>query len=902
MRPAKKTNRTLEVIVALSIATFCVVGLLALFSSAELELSQSKNKTIIQRQPDSGDGFAPPFSEGRARLGELQESETPQRRKRFYERFKETIGISVNDRISAFLGSGYGDAGRRVTESINRSQNEPSAARKQSATQFRLDKYQRENEQNSLSRSSQTSASDSWSESLDQLVRSSGLLGKSNRRRDEIVLPGAVLNEVYSAPLSQNPALKFEFAKLTQGFLPKGLFIVQTSGMLSGTPAEIGIFRFEAQSRDEFNASKTSWYRLSVSSGGADDEALPLEIASTQLEVGQIGAEYAFQLRARGGKSPHTWSAKGLPDGIELDMANGVLAGTPETEGEFAIAFTLQDAEGKTVGKSLTLIVRASPLFVTTSALEGGQIERAYQTRLAAQGGEPPYLWDLAGGNLPAGLVLDPLSGVLSGVPTEKHEGLLRVRVMDTEGKTDSADLPLEIRASSLAVASPAIAEAFEAQNYSFSLQAVGGTPPYNWSMNSGSLPPGMVLSAGGQLSGNPAAHGEFTFAVTVSDAEQQTASRTFRARVQENADAEEDDEEETQETPSPTGSPDSGGGDTDDEDATLENVRSFSAIPSNRKAGLVWESARASGIRGVVVVRNREMPPSSITDGVVVYSGTGVSFLDEELEAGTYHYAVFSDYGEKGISEPDSSARATINVKQISLSATPSPYADRVFEFSPIDARCYGCSTHEALVTGPPKGSGDAQGSADVVSLGARVNDDNGQSAPYGGSITLEFTDNLILDGPGIDFTIFENAFRLAGTDRFFVEPATVEVSQDGKQFYRFPFDYVPHFNDDGTINFFNPFSYPKGFAGVRAVYSNNGAPPSTNTVLAGGDSFDLNDLPGAPLPWIRFVRITSTGDRWLEDQQGDAVRHSNEANTWAASGKGNSGFDLDAIVAVNF
>ncbi|MGD0497335.1 MAG: putative Ig domain-containing protein, partial [Bryobacteraceae bacterium] len=67
---------------------------------------------------------------------------------------------------------------------------------------------------------------------------------------------------------------------------------------------------------------------------------------------------------------------------------------------------------------------------------------------------------------------------------------------------------------------------------YSQTLTANGGTPPYAWSVTSGTLPAGLTLSTGGVISGTPTTYGTSTFGISVTDAGGFTASQSFSLTV----------------------------------------------------------------------------------------------------------------------------------------------------------------------------------------------------------------------------------------------------------------------------------------------------------------------------------------------------------------------------------
>lgn len=90
--------------------------------------------------------------------------------------------------------------------------------------------------------------------------------------------------------------------------------------------------------------------------------------------------------------------------------------------------------------------------------------------------------------------------------------------------------------ASSLAIATGSLPDGTVGNAYAVTLAATGGTPPYNWSLTSGSLPSGLALNASsGEIAGNPSSTASdvpLTFRVTDGGATPQTASATLSLTI----------------------------------------------------------------------------------------------------------------------------------------------------------------------------------------------------------------------------------------------------------------------------------------------------------------------------------------------------------------------------------
>lgn len=179
-------------------------------------------------------------------------------------------------------------------------------------------------------------------------------------------------------------------------------------------------------------------------------------------------------------------------------------------------------------------------------------------------------------------------------------------------------------------------------------------------------------------------------------------------------------------------------------------------------------------------------------------------------------------------------------------------PFATRVVSFTPGEGAGFGATRMPDVVLGPPQGAGERMGSTDVVSLGVR------------GEIVLGFDHDLV-DGPGPDLMIFENAFSVDGDpQRLWAELAEVSVSDDGVTWTVFPCASA----GDGA-----------GCAGRARVYSSAASGVcALDPTVSGGDGYDLATVR---VQRARFVRIRDLGTLGLMPPA--------------------SGFDLDAVALLH-
>lgn len=312
--------------------------------------------------------------------------------------------------------------------------------------------------------------------------------------------------------------------------LPTGLSLNSQTGAITGKPTVVEQKKVTIVANDGTTSIELyiPSFKITAAGGGGNSGA---SFVTTTMPDGRVGEPYTMTLQSQGGTGPFIWGAQDLPAGVTLNGTTGVISGVPLVAGTFYVTLTNNDTGGNnTVITTLPMTIypgdTAQPptyMFkMETYMLNNGEVGTAFTDTYLTSGANGTVTFSATG--LPAGLVLDTATGIVSGTPTVA--GTFYLTITATDGGTNttiSTNLPMWIAPSS-------------SSNFYWDYfgvpAALYGTlytriPPILVDALNGAtvtysalgLPPGISYNSGtGELTGTPTEVGVFPVIYTATD------------------------------------------------------------------------------------------------------------------------------------------------------------------------------------------------------------------------------------------------------------------------------------------------------------------------------------------------------------------------------------------------
>jgi uncharacterized repeat protein (TIGR03803 family) len=176
-----------------------------------------------------------------------------------------------------------------------------------------------------------------------------------------------------------------------------------------------------------------------TSAGGTHSYGTIFKLVPSAFTTG-TAAGFNYQILAS--NNPTGYGASGLPAGLSVNGATGLISGTPTATGTFAVSVSAANASG-TASETVTILVLPTPNInsgLTATGTTGG----LFNYQIAAAGSPTSY----NASNLPPGLALNSSSGLISGTPTATGTFGVPISATITNGAyvvTGSATLTISV-------------------------------------------------------------------------------------------------------------------------------------------------------------------------------------------------------------------------------------------------------------------------------------------------------------------------------------------------------------------------------------------------------------------------------------------------------------------------
>ncbi len=363
-----------------------------------------------------------------------------------------------------------------------------------------------------------------WSTTTVGSTIGSGIPGEASLYAENIFSLRAATNENYGStdcfryvmqPMTGNCTITARVVSMTSGgsFPRAGVMIRQD---LSATSP------FCASQAQPTNSS-IMLYRTTGGGGTANTAGTSLTVPNAWFRVTRVGNVFTSYTSPDGS----TWTQVGSPQTIT--MTGTVYVGLVWANNSGGALST--EARFDNVAVTGTAVATAAPVITGTPLAPLTGYAGEFLSRTLTATGNPLPTFSIASGTLPAGLTLNPVTGILSGVSQNTTSTSVTIRATNALGTNDST---LSITLSLLVppvISTGAFPTTPQSQPVSYQLAATNS--PTSWAMTGGSLPAGVSFNAAtATISGTPSQTGNFRPVFTATNSAGTSAPKTVAMNI----------------------------------------------------------------------------------------------------------------------------------------------------------------------------------------------------------------------------------------------------------------------------------------------------------------------------------------------------------------------------------
>ena len=207
--------------------------------------------------------------------------------------------------------------------------------------------------------------------------------------------------------------------------LPTGLSFNTSTGAITGTPTQLGVFGLYLE------ATGTGGTAITFITLTINPSATAPSITSASTAAASVGIPFTFTITVSPAATSFTSST--LPTGLTLNTTTGAITGTPTQAGFYNVQLTAANTAGS--GPTAFLVITVNPsdtaAVVTSAPVVQGTTGSPLSYTLLASG--TPTGFAITSGTLPAGLTLN--GATVSGTPTQAGQSTVWFAASNAAGQ-----------------------------------------------------------------------------------------------------------------------------------------------------------------------------------------------------------------------------------------------------------------------------------------------------------------------------------------------------------------------------------------------------------------------------------------------------------------------------------